>query len=131
MDPIGFTFENFDGFGRYRETEAGKPVDSTGGVPIMQGAVVPNPLVLYPLDGIDGLAAYLAEIEDVRACFVNNLSYFSYGLANENKWPSSEKRCTDNAIRQEARDNGNTVQSVVAAIVHAPHFTRRVRDLDQ
>lgn len=129
MDPIGFTFENFDGFGRYRETEAGKPIDSSGGVPIMLGSQIPNPLVLYPLDGIDGLATYLSEVEDVRACFVNNLSYYGYGVANETKWPSSDKRCTDNSIRQEARDSGNTIQSVVTAILHAPHFTRRVRDL--
>jgi hypothetical protein len=129
MDPIGFTFENFDGFGRYRETEAGKPVDSSGGVPIMNGSQIPNPLFLYPLEGIDGLADYLSQIEDVRACFINNLSYFGYGLANETKWPSSQKRCTDNSIRQEARDSGNTIQSVVDAILHAPHFTRRVRDI--
>lgn len=132
MDPIGFTFENYDGFGRYRETEAGKPVDSTGGVPIFPEGRIPDPseeLTTYPLDGLEGLAAYLSEIEDARACFVNNLSYYGYGLANETKWKAEDKRCTDNFIRQEARDSGNTVQSVLSAIVHAPHFTRRVRDL--
>jgi hypothetical protein len=30
MDPIGFAFENFDGIGRYRTEEVGKPIDATG-----------------------------------------------------------------------------------------------------
>ncbi len=32
MDPLGLPFEAFDHFGRFRTTELGKPVDSTGGV---------------------------------------------------------------------------------------------------
>jgi hypothetical protein len=129
MDPIGFTFEGYDGFGRFRATEAGKPVDTSGGVPVMKGSELVFPLVTYPLDDVSGLAQYLSEVEEVRACFVNNLSYYSYGLANAQKWAPENKVCTDNFIRQEARDSGNTIQSVVAGILHAPHFTRRVKDL--
>ena len=33
MDPIGFTLENFDAVGRWRNLEEGKPVDATGGFP--------------------------------------------------------------------------------------------------
>ncbi|MEQ9411166.1 MAG: DUF1592 domain-containing protein [Fuerstiella sp.] len=33
MDPIGFSLENFDAIGRWRETEAGQPVDASGGLP--------------------------------------------------------------------------------------------------
>lgn len=33
MDPVGFALENFDAVGRWREMEAGKPVDATGGLP--------------------------------------------------------------------------------------------------
>jgi hypothetical protein len=32
MDPIGFSFENFDAVGRWRNAEAGQPIDSTGGL---------------------------------------------------------------------------------------------------
>ena len=130
MDPIGFTFENYDGFGRFRETEAGKPVDSSGGVPIMEGRKLVQPAKTYPLDGVEGLADYLAQIEDVRACMINNLAYYSYGIANENKWASTDKLCTDNFIRQEARDSGNTLKSALMGVLHAPHFTTRVKDVD-
>jgi hypothetical protein len=130
MDPIGFTFENYDGFGRFRDTEAGKPVDSSGGVPLMAGRQLANPEVTYPINGLDELALYLAELEDVRACMINNLSYFSYGIANTAKWPNEAKVCTDNFIRQEARNSGNTLKSALMAVLHAPHFTTRVRDID-
>ncbi len=130
MDPIGFTFENYDGFGRYRDTEAGKPVDSSGGVPLMSGRQLAQPEVTYPISGLDELAIYLSELEDVRACMINNLSYFGYGIANPAKWPNDAKVCTDNFIRQEARDSGNTLKSALMAVLHAPHFTSRVRDID-
>ncbi len=33
MDPIGFSMENYDGVGRYRATEDGKPIDASGALP--------------------------------------------------------------------------------------------------
>jgi hypothetical protein len=34
MDPPGFAFEHYDGIGKYRETEKGAPIDSTGSIDI-------------------------------------------------------------------------------------------------
>ncbi|HSG70583.1 MAG TPA: DUF1592 domain-containing protein, partial [Planctomycetaceae bacterium] len=33
IDPVGFSLENFDALGRWRELENGQPVDATGGLP--------------------------------------------------------------------------------------------------
>ncbi len=33
MDPVGFALENFDAVGRWREMEAGQPIDASGGLP--------------------------------------------------------------------------------------------------
>jgi hypothetical protein len=33
MDPIGFSLENYDGVGRWRSAEDGKPVDAAGSLP--------------------------------------------------------------------------------------------------
>jgi len=33
IDPIGFGLENFDAIGRFRDTENGEPIDSTGVMP--------------------------------------------------------------------------------------------------
>jgi len=128
MDPVGFTFEHYDGFGLRREMEAGKPVDSSGGVPLMDGGNLVTPEITFPLSDSSGLADYLSKLENVRACMINNLEYFSYGIANDAKWPSEEKVCTDNFIRQEARNNGNTLKSALMAVLHAPTFTTRVLD---
>ncbi len=125
MDPIGFTFENYDGYGRFRATEANKPVDSSGGLPLMD-ANGPTGVVV-PLANVNDLATHLASSESARACLVNNLSYYAYGVANNNKWAPTEKVCTDHFIRQVARDSGNTLKSVLTGILRAPHFTRRVQ----
>lgn len=125
MDPIGFTFENYDTFGRYRETESGQLVDSTGGVPLRTD----SGLVTVPVDDATGLTEYLSQSEIVRACLASNLSYYAYGLASDVKWPAEQRACTDNAVRQLARESGNTLQSVLTGILRAPHFTRRVQDL--
>lgn len=127
MDPIGFTFENYDGFGLFRDIEAGQPVDASGGLPVMVGSEFNN--VTLPLDGLTQMGSYLAESEAVRACLAKNLSYVAYGIANDDKWPSETKVCNDHAIRQVARDAGNTLSSVLSGILRAPHFTRRVEDI--
>jgi hypothetical protein len=33
MDPVGFSLENFDAVGRWRQMEDGKPIDASGGLP--------------------------------------------------------------------------------------------------
>jgi hypothetical protein len=33
MDPVGFALENFDAVGRWRDLEAGHPIDASGGLP--------------------------------------------------------------------------------------------------
>ncbi len=47
IDPIGFGLENFDAIGRFRETEAGRPVDATGQLP--GGATFTGPAELRAL----------------------------------------------------------------------------------
>jgi len=80
-----------------------------------------------PLTSVADLTAHIAQSEQSRACLINNLSYYAYGIANENKWASADKTCTDNFIRQTARTSGNTLKSVLTGILSAPHFTRRVQ----
>lgn len=37
INPLGFAFEDFDGVGRYRTTDNGQPVDTTGSYPFAEG----------------------------------------------------------------------------------------------
>jgi len=69
IDPIGFAFEEFDQMGKYRVTENGVTVDSTGS------------LVGTDVDGAfrdaGELAGRLASSEQVRRCFARNALRFS------------------------------------------------------
>jgi hypothetical protein len=114
MDPIGFTFEHYDGYGVYRDTEVGKPIDASGAL-----KMVPENSEV-PLDGVASLVNYLGELEDVRACVVRFWSYYAYG---RDDWES--KTCNDHAIRREARAQGNSLRSMLMGILHSPSFTRR------
>jgi len=125
MDPIGFSFEGYDTFGRVRTTEAGSPIDTSGALALMDDTGLTAMKV--PLASVNDLAAHISQSEQARACFINNLSYYAYGIANTNKWASADKACTDNFIRQNARTSGNTLKSVLTGILSAPHFTRRVQ----
>jgi hypothetical protein len=57
FDAIGFGLENYDGYGRWRETENGKPIDASGGGALLGRA----------FDGPEGLAAILASSDEVSA----------------------------------------------------------------
>jgi hypothetical protein len=116
MDPIGFAFEHYDGFGRRRDTDVGKPVDSTGTlIGAKEGDVT--------FDGIAQLSAYLAKSDATRSCMVRYWAYFAYGLAS-----FAEDACTYQSIEREAAKGNYSLRSVLGAIVSAPHFTRRVQD---
>ena len=115
FDPVGFSFEHFDGFGRYREKENGATIDATGTLAEDAGDI--------PLDGAGSLIDYLGASDQVRACLVRYWSYYAHGRDN---W--TEKKCNDDAIRREAGQNGYTLRSVLDAILHAQTFAHRVKD---
>jgi hypothetical protein len=66
IDPIGFSFEQFDAMGAPQTEEVGKPIDSTGDVKINKG-----------FDGFvqnsNELASAIAQSQEVRACFARQL----------------------------------------------------------
>jgi hypothetical protein len=66
INPLGFTLENFDAVGRFRDKESGKPIDATGGYQSRTGESV-------TLSGVRDLASFLADSEEVHAAFVEQL----------------------------------------------------------
>jgi hypothetical protein len=68
MDPVGFTFENYDAVGRWRTAEEGKPIDASGGLP--DGS---------KFEGVAGLErAILSRPEVFAGVFTEKL--LTYGL---------------------------------------------------
>jgi hypothetical protein len=121
MDPIGFGFEHYDGFGRYRDSENGVAIDATGTV--VNANAAGASATFDGLGGAGGLAAYLSTDPDVNQCLVRYWSYDAFGSAS---W--DQDGCTYDAISQEAAGQGFSLRGVLMAILHAPSFTRRVQD---
>ena len=67
MDPLGLAFENFDAIGRFRATEAGRPVDASGD---LDGQTFQDPVQL---------AAILRRHPDVETCLVRGLWRYALG----------------------------------------------------
>jgi hypothetical protein len=120
MDWIGFAFESYDGWGRYRTTENGLPIDNTA---IIYQDPEGNNDHLTGLSGNLSLQSFLSQSTDVTQCMERYWTYYTYGTST---W--AQDACTYNAIDSEAQTNGQTLQSILLAIIHAPNFTSRVQD---
>jgi hypothetical protein len=71
MDPIGLGFEHFDGIGRYRTSDGGKPVDA-------RGEIVSSDDADGAFDGVVELGTRLAGSAQVNACVATQ--WFRYAL---------------------------------------------------
>jgi hypothetical protein len=115
LDPIGFAFEHYDQLGRYRDTDAGQPIDASGAITGAPGGGD------IPVNGLSELTGTLAQSEAVQTCLIRHWSYFAYG---RDGWTNAG--CNEGAIRLHANEGGNTLRSVLEGLVLAPHFARRV-----
>ena len=116
MDPIGYGFEHYDAFGRWRDTENGYPIDSSATI---YNANATDGNVNF--NGIAQLETYLAGNADLKTCMVRNWAFYAYGSTT---W--TQDACTYQAIRQASSSGGYALRDVLNAIIRAPHFTSRV-----
>ena len=71
MDPIGYAFEHFDGAGKFRDTDQGKAIDSSGTI-LLDGATV-------AFNDAAGLATALAASAEARECFTKQWLRYAIG----------------------------------------------------
>ncbi len=69
INPLGFTLENFDAVGRFREEEAGKPIDASGAYRTRTGDLV-------KFGGVRQLATFLASSDETHSAFVEQLFHY-------------------------------------------------------
>ena len=110
MDPVGFSLENFDAVGRWRSTEDGSPIDTTGGWP--DGS---------RFNGVAGLEQGLLKRPDI---FVGTLGEklltFALGRGmNPSDGPALRR------IVREARAHDYKFSSVILGLVQSEPFTMR------
>jgi hypothetical protein len=120
MDWIGFAFENYDGWGRYRTLDNNLPVNDSGTI---YSDPQHHDVNVTGLSGAGSLGEYLAASDDATRCMERYWTYYAYGSTG---W--SQDGCTYDAIYNESMANGFSLKSVLMAIIHAPNFTTRVQD---
>ena len=110
MDGIGFTLENFDAIGRWRDRDGTFPIDSSGKMP--EGTVLAGP---------DGLRRMLVQRQsDFTNCMIRKMLTYALGRGLEHN-----DQCSVKAIEQDMRTKGYKFSSLVLAIVKSAPFQQR------
>jgi len=107
MDPIGLTLESFDGEGRYRTTENGAPIDTTGS-----------------LDGVEyndavGLAYALRDNPGLPSCLVQRV--FAYGTGGP---VQQQDRAYLEYVTEAFKENGYQLRDLLRSIVLSDAFAK-------
>jgi hypothetical protein len=112
MDPIGFGFEHFDGIGRWREVEAGQPIDATG--EILGGTTKGT------FDGVPELASLLVDSPEVERCMTLQWFRYAYGRAD-----AKEDTCTIDDLTRQFAGSGRRIQDLIVALTQSEAFLFR------
>jgi hypothetical protein len=102
IDPPGFALESFDAVGRFRATDGGKAVDTSG-------VLLASVDVAGQFSDGDALLAKLAESRDVRDCFARQ--YLEHALSRP---VGAADRCTLNRLGTTFAASGDLRQLVAA-----------------
>jgi len=110
MDPIGFAMENFDAIGRWRETDAGTPIDSSGVFPDGE-----------KFNGMAGLKkALLSHPEEFVSTVTGKLLMYALGR-NVQFYDEPVVR----GIMRQSAANNYTFASLVLGVVKSAPFQMR------
>ena len=105
INPLGFTLENFDAIGRYRDSEKNKPIDSSGSYLTQSGEV-------KKFRGEKDLAKFVAGSQESQAAFVKQLFHHTVKQPIRAYGPNS----TSDLQKQFAQNNFN-IQKLLIDIV--------------
>jgi hypothetical protein len=113
MDPIGLGFEAYDGIGRYRAMDGGKPVDDSG-------AIVGGTDVDGPFRGARELVGKLATSAQVRQCV--GLQWFRYAFG---RGEEAADRCSLDGIDAALVRVDGDLRELVVALTQTDTFLFR------
>ena len=107
MDPMGLALENFDGAGRYRATEGGAPIDTSGN---LDGKQFPN---------VQGLAQALHDSPTLPSCLVSRI--YSYGAGGV---PPPVDRPMLTYLNKKFADDGYRIPDLLKTIALSKSFSQ-------
>lgn len=111
MDSIGFGFEQFDGVGAFRTTDAQEVIDPSGELPS-------DPAISFS-DAVE-MVQNLRHHENVGRCFTERLVIYALG-----RGLSEDERCMVDEITLNAAEGDFTLNELAHAITQSPLFLTR------
>jgi uncharacterized protein DUF1592/uncharacterized protein DUF1595/uncharacterized protein DUF1588/uncharacterized protein DUF1585/uncharacterized protein DUF1587 len=111
INPLGFAFENFDGMGRLRSMDNGKPVDTAAAYPFAEG--------YKQFSGASDLMQIMASSKQAHACYAKKIA----GYALQRDIVQSDLATLD-ALSQVSM-TGGSIKQVMLALVADPAFRMR------
>lgn len=121
MDPLGLPLENFDEFGRYRETDQGKPVDATGGLTLIGSKGSVSDPELVPVNGATDLGTQLADLPETQKCLVQ--TWFRYAAGHQEE---ALDACTINALIARFGGSGGKLDDLLVGLATSDGFRYRM-----
>jgi hypothetical protein len=109
MDPIGLAMEHFDGIGRWRDQDQGKPIDATG--ELLHGP---------KFDGAIELASVIRRDPRFTKCATEK--FLSYSLGRE---PRDYDTARVDALGKEFQDENYRARELIIHIVRNDTFRKR------
>jgi len=116
FDVIGFGMEEMDGLGRYRTTENGLPIDTSGQ---LNGTDVKT----ASFSGVSDLDAKLAGSQNFAGCFVQQFFRFA-----ETRTPLPADQCTVTTWANAFHAGGEHINDLIASYISDPGFATRQED---
>ncbi len=113
LDPLGFAFENYDGIGKWRDTDNGSPVDASGTMPLDGGDV--------PFSNALELSAALANSTEVRACFATQ--WMRYAL---DRLETPYDQGSIESAAAAFASGGHTIPALIVGVTGARSFRYRM-----
>ena len=114
FDPPGFSFENFDGIGAYRTTEAGQSVDSTGSF------VTPANATITFQNALD-LSKQLAQSPEAQTCIDRQWTRYILGRAET----TAESGSMSLAYQKAAATTGFSLRDLMSTLLQSKAFMYR------
>lgn len=113
MDPIGFAFESYDALGRYRQSEGGVSVDSSGWIAGSRDSD-------GPFEDVRELLERLANSRQVHDCVATQWFRFGFG-----RFESPGDACAIARVQEQFNDSQGDLNELLIALVQSDSFRFR------
>lgn len=112
IDPVGFTFETYDGMGLWRDSENGQPINAIGGI-----TEATDQTVLGNQDDLPSMARKLAGSRQVHDCIAAEIYRYAIG---RQLTPADE--CALAPLEKRFFESGGNFLTLVSDIAKSPAF---------